>query len=186
MKRRLGSLGILASIALLASAVPAGAQDIRVGAVYPFSGALGALGNAAYAGAEVAVAVVNEAGGVNGRKIVLIKADAPTPAEATNETQRLLTQENIKILIGSYSSSISLAASAVAERNQALWMEMGSMADQLTGRNFRRTFRTSATTGQVAEQAVRFIVEAVAPVLKVQPATLKVAIIHEDWHSAPR
>jgi branched-chain amino acid transport system substrate-binding protein len=180
MKGRLGSLGILVSVALLASAAGAGAQDIRIGVVYPFTGALGALGNAAFAGAEVAVEVVNGAGGVNGRKIVMLKADAPTPAEATNETQRLLTQENIKILIGSYSSSISLAASAVAERNQALWMEMGSMADALTGRNFRRTFRTSATTGQVAEQGVAFIVDTVAPALKVQPSNLKVAIIHED------
>lgn len=178
--RRLGiGLGTLTLLAALGGGV-AQAQDIRVGAVYPFTGSLGALGNAAYAGAEVAVDIVNESGGVNGRKIVMVKADAPTPAEATNETQRLLTQANVKIIIGSYSSSISLAASAVAERNQALWMEMGSMADTITGRNFRRTFRTSATTGQVAEDGVRFIVEAIAPALKVAPTALKVAIMHEE------
>jgi len=175
---------VVAAAALLAvlglSPVWSNAQEIHIGAVYPFTGPLGALGNAAFAGAEVAVEVVNETGGVGGRKVVLVKADAPSPAESTNEAERLITQQKVRVLIGSYSSSISLAASAVAERNRAVWMEMGAMADSLTGRGHKLTFRTSATTGQVGAGAVTFIKDALAPAMKIPTNQVKVAIMHEE------
>ncbi len=69
-----------------ALAIPAGAQDIRVGALYPLTGALALLGTHDYNGVELATIMKNEKGGVLGKKITLIKADAPTAEAAKTET----------------------------------------------------------------------------------------------------
>jgi ABC-type branched-subunit amino acid transport system substrate-binding protein len=58
------------------------AQDvIKIGALYPLSGAMALLGTHASNGTELATTMINERGGIQGKKIVLVKADVPT-AEA--------------------------------------------------------------------------------------------------------
>ncbi len=49
------------------------AADMKVGALFPFSGALALLGQESYRGLELAVNEINAAGGVNGEKIEIIK-----------------------------------------------------------------------------------------------------------------
>jgi len=156
------------------------AEDILIGAVYPFTGNLAIQGNAAFNGADIAREMVNEKGGVFGKKVVFEKVDAPNPAAATNETQRFITQKQVKLIIGSYSSSISLAASAVAERNKVVWAEMGGMSDEITNRGFKYTFRATANTSQVGIGAAEFVADKVASALAKQPKELKIALIHED------
>src|SRR5690349_22709424 len=102
--------GIAATIALAtAFATTASAEDWKIGALFPLSGGLSVLGTEALAGDEIAVEMVNEKGGVNGQKVVLVKADVTSPSNATNEARRLVTREGVKFLTGTYGSSISLA-----------------------------------------------------------------------------
>ena len=96
----------------LASGV-AVAEDIRVGALYPFSGALAQLGDESYRGLELAVEERNAQGGVLGKQIVLIKADAVDANQAVGEARRLTSVENLGAVFGSYSSAISFAATQV-------------------------------------------------------------------------
>jgi branched-chain amino acid transport system substrate-binding protein len=171
---------VLVAVFLMGFVSPSFAEDIVIGAVYPFTGNLAIQGNAAFNGADIAREMVNENGGVLGKKVVFEKVDAPNPAAATSETQRLITQKNVKLIIGSYSSSISMAASAVAERNKVVWAEMGGMSDDITNRGFRYTFRATANTGQVGVGAAEFVADMIAPALGKQPKDLKIALIYED------
>lgn len=156
------------------------AEEIILGAVYPFTGNLAVQGNAAFNGADIAREMVNEKGGIFGKQIVFEKVDAPNPTAATNETQRFITQKKVRLVIGSYSSSISLAASAVAERNKVVWAEMGGMSDDITNRGFKYTFRATANTGQVGIGAAEFVAERIGPALGKASNDLKIALIHED------
>ena len=51
--------------------------------------------------------------------------------------------KGMKILIGTYSSSISLAASAVAERNKVIFLEVIAASDEINQRGHKYTFRTN-------------------------------------------
>ena len=56
---------------------------IRIGHLTPRTGFLGPLGEFAVQAADMAVAEINAAGGVNGRKIELLKEDSVNPQTAT-------------------------------------------------------------------------------------------------------
>ena len=84
---------LLAGAVTLAFAVGASAQDIRIGVLYDLSGPFAAAGSVASSvGANIAIEMVNEKGGVLGKhKIVPIAADAQSKADvAINEAERLI------------------------------------------------------------------------------------------------
>src|SRR5690606_432425 len=84
----------------------AASADVKVGAVYPFSGALALLGQESFRVLVLAVNEHNEAGGLNGEKITVLKADAVDPTQAVSETKRL-TSQDVAAVFGSYASGIS-------------------------------------------------------------------------------
>lgn len=169
----------LACVCVIAAA-PAHAQDIKLGALYPFSGGLALLGDESYRGTQMAVDERNAAGGINGKKIVLVKADAVDANQAVGEARRLTSVEGVSAIFGSYASGISAAATQVTELAGVPYFELGAVADTITTRGFKYVFRSNATAKSFAERSVESVVKVIAPMLKVDPASLKIAIIHED------
>jgi branched-chain amino acid transport system substrate-binding protein len=165
---------------MLCGAPAAHSADIPIGALYPLTGNLAIQGSLAFNGADIAREMVNEKGGVWGNKVVFEKADAPDPAAATSQAERLINQKKVKLVIGSYSSSISIAASAVCERNKVVWAEQGGMSSNVTNRGFKYTFRATPNTDQVGIGAADLLFSQIAPALGMKPGEMKVALIHED------
>ncbi len=152
---------------------------IKIGALFPFSGNLAALGTENYRGLELAAKIKNAAGGIKGKKIEIVKADAPDATAAVSEADRLISKENLKAIVGTYSSSLSFAASEVAERNGVIYWEVGGISDPITSRNYKFLFRTVPTASSYGIYGVRFA-KAIAPKLGIQPKDMKVAVIGED------
>jgi branched-chain amino acid transport system substrate-binding protein len=178
--RARGSL-LAAGVALMAVvATAASAEDWKIGALFPLSGGLSVLGTEALAGSEIAVAMVNEKGGVNGQKVVLVKADATSPANATNEARRLVTREGVKFLTGTYGSSISLAIAAVGNQFKVPYWEGAAVSDELTQRGYAYAFRLNDNAWAMAAGLVQAVDEIFAPKLGKPVKSLKVALIHED------
>ncbi len=130
----------LACLTVMAAA-PTQAQDIKVGALYPFSGGLALLGDESFRGTEMAVEEKNANGGINGKKIVLVKADAVDANQAVGEARRLTSVENVSAIFGSYASGVSSAATQVTELAGVPYFELGAVADTITGRGFKYLFR---------------------------------------------
>ncbi len=126
-----------------AHGLPAGAP-IRIGAVFPIGGNAAVLAVPELAGVQIAADLVNADGGIGGRPIQLevrsldARADAPAVMEA-------LKREGIDIVIGAYSSDLSIAASSAADAAGLLYWESGAVADQLTGRGLPLVFRVGAS-----------------------------------------
>lgn len=169
----------LACMVVLASA-PARAADVKIGALYPFSGGLALLGDESFRGAQLAVDERNAAGGLNGNKIVLVKADAVDANQAVGEARRLTSVENVVAVFGSYASGVSSAATQVTELAGVPYFELGAVADTITGRGFKYVFRSNPTAKNLAERSIEAIVKVVAPQLKIDPKALKLGIIFED------
>ena len=106
-KQRMGLwMALLFALGMYSFSPAIAAEPYRIGALYPFTGNLALLGNESFNGSTIAEDMVNEKGGINGRKIVWVKADGVDPKKAMTECERLIAVEKVKIITGTYSSSL--------------------------------------------------------------------------------
>lgn len=181
-KRRIWiEMAMVSLMVVLLTGISASAQDtVRIGTLYPFTGPLALFGNEEWRGAETARVVQNEKGGVLGKKIEFVKADAPDAKAATSETERLITVEKVKIITGSYSSSIAYASTPVAEKYKVIYFEQGGIADNITERGFRYLFRNNPLASDFGIRAIELTENSICPKIGVKPADTRVAVIYED------
>jgi branched-chain amino acid transport system substrate-binding protein len=157
------------------------AQDVwRIGAIYPLSGPMALLGNHDMNGVELATEIINERGGIAGKKIKLIKGDTPTPEAARSETERLISVEKLNVIFGTYSSSLSFVASSIAEKNQKIFWETGAIADNITQRNYKYLFRNCTKASNFGHAAADYVVTKLSKDLGLNAKDVKVCIMHED------
>jgi urea transport system substrate-binding protein len=113
----LGATTALATSALAAPAIirRASAQDpIRVGVISPLTGAWTVYGKAHSAGFQMAVDEINEKGGVLGRPLEIVLGDSKTePRIVVEQANRLIRQERVDFLAGTFSSAERNAAGPV-------------------------------------------------------------------------
>lgn len=171
---------MLATALVALAATTAQAAEVKVGALYPLSGGLALLGDESFRGLEIAVEEANAAGGLKKGKLVLVKGDAVDANQAVGEARRLVSVENVKVVFGTYASSLSLAATQVTELAKVPYFEMGAISDPITSRGFKYVFRTNPTAKDFAAKMVDEIVDVIAPALKMDPKAVKMGIIHED------
>jgi branched-chain amino acid transport system substrate-binding protein len=95
----------------LAAATAAGVTDteIRIGNIMPYTGPLTAF--AAIGRAEAAYFdMINDRGGINGRKITFItRDDSSNPVTAAEETKNLVEEQNVLFMFGSFGTPGNLA-----------------------------------------------------------------------------
>jgi branched-chain amino acid transport system substrate-binding protein len=168
------------AVGVCGTLISAGASaDIKVGAVYPFSGGLALLGQESFRGLEIAVNEVNAAGGINGEKIQIVKADAVDPNQAVSETKRLVS-DGVVAIFGSYASGISYAATPVAELAGIPYFELGAVAHKITQRNYKYLFRSNPNTGKYGFAVVDALHDVIAPGMGMSAKDIVIGIIHED------
>jgi urea transport system substrate-binding protein len=104
--------GTLAAPAIIRRAA---AQDpIRVGVISPLTGAWTVYGKAHSAGFQMAVDEINEKGGVLGRPLEIVLGDSKTePRIVVEQANRLIRQERVDFLAGTFSSAERNAAGPV-------------------------------------------------------------------------
>jgi ABC-type branched-subunit amino acid transport system substrate-binding protein len=92
---------VLTATVLGMTALPASAQDaVKVGMSGPFSGGLSLLGQSVRDGVEVAFAEINDAGGVNGRKLqFLAEDDGYEPMRTIASARKLVEQDKVVALL---------------------------------------------------------------------------------------
>lgn len=171
---------LLVAAALVLTAGGAKAEDLKLGALYPFSGGLALLGDESFRGLELATEEANAAGGLRGMRIAIVKGDAVDAAQAVGEARRLVSVERVKAVFGTFSSSLALAATQVTQLAGVPYFEMGAISNPITERGMKYVFRTNATARDFARTMVDSVADVVAPALKVEAKALKVGIIHED------
>ena len=130
---KLGAGFAAASAIGMPAIVRAQSEVIRIGQLTPMTGFLGALGEYAVRGMQMAADEVNAAGGLNGKLIEILAEDSINPDTATTKAQRMLEQDKVDFLMGEISSASALAISQVAARNEKLFMAIGPRSDVLRG-----------------------------------------------------
>lgn len=132
-------------------------REVKVGAIYPMTGSLAMVGEDIRQAIDLAVEIINNRYDLplplarseglpilGNQKIKVIYGDSQgNPAIGREEARRLIETENVAALIGSYQSSVTLQASAVAEAKQVPFLTPEASAPSLTERGFRWFFRTA-------------------------------------------
>ncbi|HEX7075579.1 MAG TPA: ABC transporter substrate-binding protein [Hyphomicrobiaceae bacterium] len=118
--------------------VKAQSDKIKIGHLTPLTGFLGALGEYAVMGIQMARDEINKAGGVMGRELDIMSEDSVNPATAATKAQRMLERDGATVLMGEISSASALAISQVANRNKKFFMQIGARSDVLRGKNCNR------------------------------------------------
>lgn len=162
---------------------PSEMTEIKLGLVFPLTGPMAPLGTEMYRGVMVAIELINERGGVLGKYPVrYVVGDAKSdPAVAASEAERLITVENVPIIVGFYSSALCLSASEVCERYKVIAWSLGEVSDEITCRGYKYTFACTVMGSMMPRVATfPFLEQYVCPKLGVKMSDLKVAIIYED------
>ena len=111
-----GGTSISASRSTLATTTtttpPRGNVDgiLRIGALLPTTGVGATLGASLLAGLQLAVAEINQAGGVNDQPVELVVADeAGDPAQASVALERMVEQDLVDAVVGPVSTRVTLS-----------------------------------------------------------------------------
>src|ERR1700752_2801239 len=178
------SAATVAALGLGGKLVRAQDAPIRIGVIYDLSGPFAAAGSVPCAiGAQIAIDIVNERGGVAGKyKVQPINADSQSKADAAiNEVERLINQEKVEIIVGVYASAhaVPLAAKVEAQK-KILWITTAIATAVFKDKNLQYVFRAQIHSDQYGEAFASFISDNAKAKLGMEPKDVKVAIIHED------
>jgi branched-chain amino acid transport system substrate-binding protein len=132
------------------SSSSSGSKDpLVVGISLPLTGDFSQPGGEARKGYEIWRDQVNAAGGVLGRKVELkITDDASSQDTVVTDYTKLITQDKVDLLLGTFSTLLNFPASAVAEKNRMLYVEPAGGAPKMFDRGFTKLFFAQQATAQ--------------------------------------
>jgi branched-chain amino acid transport system substrate-binding protein len=180
-------LGVLAVAALVAAACSnsndgggggggsnAGGGTIKIGASLPLTGDFSQPGGEAKRGYEIWQQLTNEGGGLLGKQVELtILDDASDQNTIVSDYNRLISQEKVDLLLGTFSSLLNLPASAVAEKNEMVYVEPAGGAPDMFTRGFTYLFfaqqATATHQGDLFSQYILSLPEGERPTTAAYP-----------------
>jgi branched-chain amino acid transport system substrate-binding protein len=122
-------------------------KPLVVGISLPLTGDFSQPGGEAKRGYEVWQSMVNAKGGVLGRKVDLkITDDASNQDTVVADYTKLITQDKVDLVLGTFSSLLNYPASAVAEKNAMVFVEPAGGAPKMFGRGFKFLFFAQPAT----------------------------------------
>ena len=132
---KLAAAGILVTLMALSVTGCGGKseKDIKIGLLNEMTGGNATIGTAAANGAKMAIKEINAKGGVLGKQLKAVSADNKSePAEAANAMTKLLMQDNVVAVTGTFSSSNAIAAASVAESAKKPYLIAGATNPKVT------------------------------------------------------
>lgn len=167
--------------ALTVQAQPALQGEYKIGVLEPLTGNLATQGKLNLEGYEVMRDLINTRfGGVMGKKLVFATGDATDPTIAATEATRLATRERVKIITGTFASTLCGAASEAAARQNVIYWETSCVDPRFTRRGLKSVFRTEIDGTGFGWYDIEFIAKYLAPRLGKKPSELKIAFLSED------
>ena len=167
---------IIAATLAAAAGIPAqAAEPVKIGVIYPLTGNAASAGQSAKDAVDLGAEIVNTAQpqlktlplaateglpNLGGAKIVLDEADHQgNPQVGQQQTLRLITEDHVVAMVGTYHSSVALVATAIAERQGIPYLVADSVASNITARGFKWTFRTGPIAPDFAKAYTVFLTD---------------------------
>ncbi|MCC8979342.1 ABC transporter substrate-binding protein [Bradyrhizobium acaciae] len=157
ISRRNVLLGATAAAALGPMAARAQTSEVAIGVIYPLSGSSAAIGVDAQHAFNTAADIINKnydfalplakgegLSGLGGAKVKLVFADHQAdPQKGRAETERLITQEKVCAVVGTYQSAVAVTVSQTCERYGVPFISADNSSPSLHRRGLKYYFRAS-------------------------------------------
>ena len=169
-----GSAATAASLSSgLASPAIAANEPLRIGFLPALTGPSSSTGVGMNRGTELAVKEINDAGGINGRKIELIVRDTQSDAtKAVNAIAELTHRQKVHVVWGPLNSGETLAATPLCARDGIPMIQPCWVDTLIDVKKYPMAFRNAPTNMQIGTAANHYVMD----VLKVK----KVAVIGDN------
>jgi branched-chain amino acid transport system substrate-binding protein len=122
-------------------------EPIAIGASLPLTGDFSQPGTASQKGYTIWQEMVNAKGGLLKRQVQLkVVDDASDQNTVVSDYNRLISQDKVDLLLGSFSSLLNIPASAVAERNRMVYVCPSCGSPKMFDRGFKNIFFAQPAT----------------------------------------
>jgi branched-chain amino acid transport system substrate-binding protein len=145
--------------------------EVRIGAATPLTGPNSWTGEQHERGVAMAVAELNEAGGLLGERIELIVADDFCDGQQAVAAARKLIAEGVVFVAGHLCSGATIPASALYQEAGIVMISPSSTNPKLTEQGFRNVFRVTKRDSEQARLAGDYLAE--------RWGDAKIAILHD-------
>lgn len=135
------------------------ATEVVIGTLYPLSErAFMNVGFAMQGATNLALAEINEQGGINGKPVRLVVYDSgATPAQGALFAERLATIDCVAAIVGVFHSDVALAVKEVAMRYDIPVVFADPYADEVTADQAPEIFRIAPTRTMLIEMMARWL-----------------------------
>lgn len=178
------SITALAATACSSSASTAGkvsSGPITIGMSLPMTGPVADVSRSGLQGYQLWSSQLNAAGGLLGHQLKLdVLDDGFDPNQTATDYTRLISQDKVNLLLGTFSSLLNAPASAIAARQGMLYVEPSGGAASLFTRGFTNLF--FAQPGTTTSEPDRFVAWIASLPASQRPATA--AYVTQDDPSA--
>lgn len=136
-------------------------ETVKLGVLVPLTGATAADGDRLLRAHKLAAKQINEQGGIRslgGAKVELVVADTQSKPEVSrSEADRLVSRGGVSVLMGAWSSAVTIPALQVAERNQTPFIVTSAVTDSITEKGLKYVFRVSPKGSWAADSVMDFM-----------------------------
>ena len=130
-------------------------EPIKIGILDPLSSPYKTSSIHDVHGANVAVDLFNKKGGVLGRPVIILEADdASNPETAMKVATKFIKEDRVDVLMGTFNGDCALAVSALAQKENTLFMVTGAHIPELTGAACNRQTFVFMPNARMMAQAV--------------------------------
>jgi len=174
MKKRFVLAGLVFMVTFCLGLSYSFAQDtIKVGIVLPLTGDQAKFGEIEKQSFDLALAEINAAGGVKGKKLeLIIEDDTGRPEVGRSVVEKLITKDKVVMLGGGYSSSVTYAVAGVCQQNQMPFLVNTGSADNISTSGWDWIFRLNPPVSEYASSVESLLKDVIKPT--------SVAILHEN------
>lgn len=157
MRRRNFVVACVALLSLPVLRVASGAEDIKVGVTVSLSGRYAAPARDQFEGIEMWASDLNARGALLGRKVSIVYYDDQSnPQKSTQLYRRLINEDRVDLLLGPYSSELTLAASDVAEKYGIPMVATGAASSEIWSRGYRNIFQVDSPARTYMDVVLEF------------------------------
>ncbi len=164
MRRALAALLCLSLLCTLGGGLAWAQETLRVGIILPLTGAKAKFGEIEKLSFDLALKEINDAGGINGKKLeFLYEDDTGRPEVARSAAEKLITKDKVVMLGGGYGSSETFAIAGVAQQSRIPFLVNTGSDDKITEQGWEYVFRLNPPVSEYPKALESFLTEVVKP-----------------------
>ncbi len=155
-----GAAAGTANLTIMKDAFAQSSKPLIIGHHCDLTGVISSWGVWHDKAARAAVDIINQGGGIAGRKVELATEDTESnPASGARKLRNLIQRANAEFVIGSVHSGVMLAAIPIASELKTIYFSTGEATEATGSKGTRYSFRTGTDTYSIAAASMPWCVE---------------------------